>query len=44
MWNNSEYNGKTKCLGKFPYEELEQAGRFAEEMRQKLYGEYAGLS
>ena len=37
-----QVNGKCTCLGKFPYDELEQAGKFAEEMRQKLYGEYAG--
>ena len=37
-----QVNGKSTCLGKFPYDELEQAGKFAEEMRQKLYGEYAG--
>lgn len=51
-WSKSEQkwlvqlqvNGKCTCLGKFPYDELEQAGKFAEEMRQKLYGEYAGLS
>ena len=33
---------KTTCLGKFEYEELERAGKFAEEMRQKYYGEFAG--
>lgn len=35
-------NKKTTCLGKFEYDELEQAGKFAEEMRQKYYGEFAG--
>lgn len=35
-------NGKNKRFGKFPYEELDKAGAFAEEMRQKYYGEFAG--
>ena len=35
-------NKKTKCLGKFEYDELDKAGQFAEEMRQKYYGEFAG--
>lgn len=33
---------KNKILGRFPYEELDKAGAFAEEMRQKYYGEFAG--
>ena len=37
-----QIDGKNKVLRRFPYDELEQAGKFAEEMRQKLYGEYAG--
>lgn len=37
-------NGKNARLGRFPYDELEQAGKFAEEMRAKYYGEYAGKS
>lgn len=49
-WSKSEkkwlvqlsINKKTTCLGKFEYDELEQAGKFAEEMRQKYYGEFAG--
>ena len=36
-------NGKVKCLGCFPKDQLEEAGKFAEEMRKKYYGEeYAG--
>ena len=37
-----QINGKNKILGYFPYEQLEEAGAFAEQMRQKYYGEYAG--
>ena len=51
-WSKSEQmwivqlqvNGKNKRLGKFPKEQLDEAGKFAEEMRQKYYGEYAGGS
>ena len=51
-WSNTEkmwivqlqINKKNTVLGKFSYEELEQAGKFAEEMRQKYYGEFAGVS
>ena len=35
---------KNRVLGKFPYEELDKAGAFAEEMRQKYYGEFAGCN
>ena len=49
-WSKSEnawkvqisINGKNTYLKSFPYEQLEEAGRYAEEMRQKYYGEYAG--
>ena len=49
-WSKSEQkwlvqlqiNKKNTVLGKFSYDELEQAGKFAEEMRQKYYGEFAG--
>ena len=49
-WSNTEkmwivqlqINKKNTVLGKFSYDELEQAGKFAEEMRQKYYGEFAG--
>lgn len=49
-WSKSEnvwrvqisINGKNTYLKSFSYEQLEEAGRYAEEMRQKYYGEYAG--
>lgn len=49
-WNKTEniwmvqlsINGKNTYLKSFPYEQLEEAGQYAEEMRQKYYGEYAG--
>ena len=28
----------------FPEDKLEEAGKFAEQMREKYYGEFAGLS
>ena len=31
-----------ESVGKFEYDELDKAGQFAEEMRQKYYGEFAG--
>lgn len=37
-----QIDGKNTVLKSFPYEQLEEAGRYAEEMRQKYYGEYAG--
>ncbi len=37
-----QINGKNTILGKFPKDKLEEARKFAEEMRQKYYGEYAG--
>lgn len=37
-----QIDGKNTILGKFSYEQLEEAGAFAEQMRQKYYGEYAG--
>lgn len=51
-WSKSEkkwlvqlqINKRNTVLGKFSYDELEQAGKFAEEMRQKYYGEFAGVS
>ena len=51
-WNSSrnrwvvqlQVDGKNKILGTFKEEELEQAAIFAEKMRQKYYGEFAGLS
>ena len=29
-------------LKDFPYDKLDEAGEYAEKMRQKYYGEYAG--
>ena len=51
-WSNGEQkwivqlqvDGKNTCLGKFPKDQLEEAGKFAEEMRKKYYGEFAGVS
>lgn len=37
-------NGKNTRLGKFPPDKVDEAGAFAEEMRQKYYGEFAGAS
>lgn len=38
-----QINGKNKRLARFPKDQLEEAGKFAEEMRKKYYGEeYAG--
>lgn len=37
-------NGKNTRIAKFPKEQLEEAGKFAEKMRHKYYGEYAGKS
>ena len=49
-WSKSEHkwlvqlqvNGRSTVLGKFEYEDLDKAGKFAEEKRKELYGEYAG--
>lgn len=49
-WSKSEnkwlvqlqINKKNTVLGKFDYEDLDKAGEFAEKMRQKYYGEFAG--
>ena len=37
-----QVHGKNTRLKSFPYAELEHAGMYAEEMRQKYYGEFAG--
>ena len=37
-----QIDGKCKRVGKFPKDQLEEAGKFAEEMRKKYYGEFAG--
>jgi hypothetical protein len=39
-----QIDGKNTCLKRFKENELEEAGKFAEEMRNKYYGEYAGNS
>ena len=39
---NYQIDGKNTHLGRFDYEDLDKAGKFAEEMRQKYYGEFAG--
>lgn len=39
-----QVEGKNTVLGKFKANELEEAGKFAEEMRQKYYKEYAGTN
>lgn len=47
-WNGNgwsvqlQVNGKTKCIKRFKKNELEEAGKYAEQMRQELYGEFAG--
>lgn len=49
-WSNGEQkwlvqlqvNGKNTVLGRFSKDQLEEAGKFAEEMRRKYYGEFAG--
>ena len=37
-----QINKRNKILGMFEYDDLDKAGQFAEEMRQKYYGEFAG--
>lgn len=37
-----QINKKNTVLGKFPKDQLEEAGKFAEQMRQKYYGKFAG--
>jgi len=39
-----QINGKNTCLKKFPLDQLEEAGAYAELMRQKYYGDFAGKS
>lgn len=39
-----QVDGKNKILGLFPENKLDEAGKFAEEMRKKYYGEYAGAN
>ena len=37
-----QIDGKNVRLKDFPYDKLDEAGEYAEKMRQKYYGEYAG--
>ena len=37
-----QVEGKNKVLGRFKEEDLEEAGKFAEQMREKYYGAFAG--
>lgn len=39
-----QVDGKKTNLGKFPLDKLEEAAKFAEDMRKKYYGEFAGGS
>lgn len=39
-----QIDGRNKRLGTFNLEDIDAAGAFAEEMRQKYYGEFAGMS
>jgi hypothetical protein len=35
-------NGENRCWKRFPYEQLEEAAKYAEFKRQELYGKFAG--
>lgn len=37
-----QVDGKNKVLGRFEKDQLEEAGKFAEQKRKELYGEFAG--
>lgn len=37
-----QVNKKNTVLGRFPKDKLEEAGKFAEQKRKELYGEFAG--
>ena len=39
-----QIDGKQKYFGKFKLEDIDKAGARAEEMRQKYYGEFAGIN
>ena len=39
-----QIDGKCKRVGKFPEDQLEEAAKFAKEMREKYYGDFAGES
>lgn len=38
-----QVNGKNTVLGTFAESQLEEAGQFAKQMREKYYGEFAGI-
>jgi hypothetical protein len=38
-----QINGKNTVLKTFPLNQLDEAGAYAKEMREKYYGEYAGI-
>ena len=37
-----QINGRNTVIGRFPKEQLEEAGKFAEQKRREIYGEFAG--
>lgn len=37
-----QINGRNTVIGRFPKEQLEKAGKFAEQKRREIYGEFAG--
>lgn len=39
-----QIEGKNTCLKKFPLDQLEEAGIYAQKMREQYYGEYAGFN
>lgn len=39
-----QINGKNTKLKTFPLDQLDEAGKYAEEMRKKYYGKYQGLN
>jgi hypothetical protein len=39
-----QINGKNTRLKSFPLDQLEEAGKYAEEMRKKYYGDFSGKS
>jgi hypothetical protein len=39
-----QVEGKNTCLKRFPLDQLEEAGKFAAEMREKYYGKFKGCA
>lgn len=39
-----QIEGKNTCLKTFPFDQLEEAGKFAEDKRKEIYGKFAGKS